>query len=318
MTVGPVSRAGLRGWAHPEGHAHGTFETFDAFDPGGGFPARKLHVFLPRDWEHAGRRYPVVYLHDGDAVFWRGGSVGKSWDAAGVVERLREAGKVPPMVLVAIRPGDRNAEYTHADWAHGERSYGRLPSFADAVADNVKGFIDAAYPTDPAPAATAVVGSSHGGLAAFWMATARPDRFGAAAALSPSFFTGIDSLVHGAAPSTLEGSALLAMAHATLADPARRPRFWLSWGARRDGGEHNAVVEALAARRGAEMSRLLVERYGYRRHEHGPSSPPADADLHVWEDPHGGHDEGAWSWQLGLALQALFPGDGARAGAAPG
>ncbi|MFN7144854.1 MAG: alpha/beta hydrolase, partial [Myxococcota bacterium] len=254
MDARPIVRVGRSGWAHHEGHTHGTFETWDDFEVGGGFPARKLHVFLPTDALHSGRRYPVVYLHDGDAVFWRGGAVGNTWDAAGLLDRLRAGDHVAPVILVAIHPGDRNAEYTHADWSHGARSYGRLPAFADVVADGVKAFVDAAYPTDPSPAATVVAGSSHGGLAAFWMAVARPDRFGAAVALSPSFFTGIDSLVHGPAPVGLEGSALLQVAHPTLADPARRPRLWISWGARRDGGDHNAVVEALAALRGAEMA----------------------------------------------------------------
>ncbi len=312
MAARRITRAGRVGWAHDEGHAHGTFETWDDLDPGGGFPPRKVHVHLPReasDGAADGRRFPVMYLHDGDAVFWPGGAVGKTWAAADVLDRLRSAGRVAPVLLVAVHPGDRNAEYTHADWAHGTRSYGRLPAFADAIADRVKAFVDAAYPTDPSPAANAVAGSSHGGLAAFWTATQRPDRFGAAAAVSPSFFSGIDSLVHGAAPSSLEGSALLAMAHPTLADRARRPRLWISWGARRDGGHHNEVVEALAALRGAEMVRLLVERYGYG---HQPfangATPRADAQLFTWEDLLGGHDEAAWSWQLGLALQALFPG----------
>ena len=47
MRAAPFVRDGQRGWAHDEGHAAGTFHTFDALDPGGG-PPRKIHLLIPR------------------------------------------------------------------------------------------------------------------------------------------------------------------------------------------------------------------------------------------------------------------------------
>jgi len=290
---------GQTAWAHDEGHAAGVFHTYDALDVGTAFPARKVHVFLPRGWERRERRYPVVLMHDGDTAFWPGGVAHKTWDVAGELSRRRA--RLQPVVVVAVHPIDRDREYTHVDWAAGLRPWGALPAHADYIAGDVKGFIDRCYPTMGGPDA-AVVGSSHGGLAAFYAATRRPDAFGKAGCLSPSFFSGLDSLGHGgrragARPVALADQELVAGAAALLAAPERRPAIWLSWGLRRDGGEHNEVVEELATRRGREMARLLEERFGYRHHR----------DLFVHEDPGAGHDEDSWRGHFGRMMEAFFP-----------
>lgn len=298
----PFVRGDQRGWAHDEGHPAGVFHTYDALDVGWGFAPRKVHVFLPRELR-PGRRYPTLYFHDGDTTFWRGGVAQQTWDLAGVLSVLR--GRIREVIVVAVHPGVRDAEYTHIDWAHGQRPWGRLADHADYLASGVKGFFDTHYPTSHDPRDTAVVGSSHGGLAAFWTATRRPDAFGVAGCLSPSFFSGLDSLVRGPRPIPLDQSELWTGALDVLRDPARRPRVWICWGGRRDGGEHNSVVEALAARRGEEMARLL-QGVGYRRGDGRAGA--SDADLLVTSDPAHGHDEGAWRVRVGWLLRAWFAG----------
>lgn len=287
---GPVAPSARRfeveghvGWAHDEGHPAGTFHTYDALPVGSG--PRKVHVFLPRS---SSGPWPVVYMLDGDTTFWRGGAFGKTWDVAGRLGQLQ--GEVRDVIVVAVHPLDRNAEYTHVDWSHGRRAWGGLPGFTHALADGLKPFVDRTYQTRADPAHTAIVGSSHGGLAAFWIATRRPETFGNAGCMSPSFFSGLDSLTWGARPTPLAESALVRGARF---DPP--PRFWLCWGLRRDGGDHNAVVEHLATRRGREMAQWL-------RHQ-----GVAEEDLFVCEDPAGGHDEESWHRRFGWMMRALFP-----------
>lgn len=293
-----------RGWYHDEGHAVGVFHTFDRFSPRPDLAPRKVHVYLPRDV--GARRLPVLYVHDGHTAFWRGGEAHQTWDMATVLDR--EARRIGPVLIVAIHPLDRNREYTHADWMHGQRTWGGLPAHAEALATAFKPWVDAHYPTDPRPQATAVLGSSHGGLAAFWAATRHPDAFGMAACLSPSFFTGLDSLVHGATDASLERSELVQGALATLSDPARRPRLWLDWGLRRDGGDHNRVVEHLAALRGAQMADLLQRRFGYRRQNRALGEPiDGRANLTVTVDATAGHEEPAWSRRFAELMPLFFP-----------
>ncbi len=294
---------GQRAWFHDEGSPYGFFHTYDAFKVCGSQDTpRKVHVFLPRRYEERRQRYPVVYMQDGNTTFWSGGAAGKSWQVAQTLGELAEAGQIEPVIVVAIHPLDREREYTHTGWAPG-RAWGGLDGYTGYVADCVKGFVDAHYHTDPTPARTAVVGSSHGGLAAFYMGTRRPDAFGMVGALSPSFWVGVDQLElawlggdGGQDLDALRSSELVRGAAPTLQDSDRRPRVWIDWGLRRDGGFHNSAIEKLATRRGRSMATILERDYGYA----------SDQELFTHEDPRGGHDEDAWAWRFRGMMRAFY------------
>lgn len=293
MGATPITATGQRGWAHDEGHAAGSFHTYDALDPGSG-PARKVHLLVPR----TPGPWPLVVQHDGHTTFWPPGS---TWDVAATLSSL--AGAVRPALIAAVHPLERNHDYTHVDWAAGTRPWGGLPQYGRWLAERLVPWVNASYPTDGTRAGTAIVGSSHGGLAAFWCATRHPETFGAAGCLSPSFFSGLDDLATGArSPLALLGSPLVAPVADLLADPVRRPRLWLCWGLRRDGGEHNAIVEALATHRGREMADLLVQRFGYRE----------GTDLWAVEEREAGHEESAWRRRFGPMMVRMFPGGASR------
>ncbi len=293
----PFVRGDQSGWEHH--HPAGTFHTFDRFFVGGLAP-RKLHVFVPRGIGP----FPVLYFHDGDTTFWRGGVGNDTWDVAGAVQARPDR----VAIVVAICPIDRNEEYTHVDWSHGQRSWGGLARHAAWLAGPVKSWIDRWYPTRPSPPSTGVVGASHGALASFWTATRHPDRFGMAGCLSPSFFSGLDSLTWGSAPVRLAAAPLVADVVDVLSDPSRRPKLWISWGLRRDGGDHNRVVEALASLRGAEMIEILVE-HGYRRQTiRDDDAPDPRSELYTYVDVHGGHTEAAWRHQVGWVIDAFVQG----------
>ena len=283
-----------RGWLHDEGHAGGVFRTFDALDLGFLGP-RKVHLFVPRaDPPAAG--FPVIYVHDGDTVFWPGGFAGKTWDLAGA---LSEPG-VTPRIVVALHPKDRGFEYTHTPWAPGMPS-GGLADYAWWLAFRVKPWVDAHLPTDPRAASTAVLGASHGGLASFWAATRHPDVFGHGACFSSSFFSGLDDLRTGrSVPQHLSAAPLVSEVAELLRDPTRRPHLWMDWGTRRDGGDHNRIVEHLAALRGREMSTLLQKAFGYVE----------GVDLFTVEHDGAGHDENAWAERVRWWLARAAPRGG--------
>jgi pimeloyl-ACP methyl ester carboxylesterase len=295
----PFTLGGEAAWYHDEGLPAGYFHTYDALRAGGSEGApRKVHVFLPRDYEASGARYPVLYMNDGDTAFFPGGPSQRSWDVAGALAALYKTGRIPEVIAVAIHPREREREYTHTEWSPG-RSYGGLERYTRYVAEDVKGFVDAHYRTKPEASSTCVLGSSAGGLAAFFMAGRRPDRFGAAGCLSPSFWAGLDSIAGGAyGGGPLESSLLIDLVKGTLAQPSARPRLWIDWGLVRSGGPHNAIIEAAAAARGREMVALLERKYGYVR----------GIDLFALEDPEGAHDEDSWARRLPLVLKEILSG----------
>jgi enterochelin esterase-like enzyme len=278
----PIVVGGQAGWRHDEGDASGTFQTFDALDlPGALRRARKVHVFLPRSYDRGDRRYPVVYFNDGTRTFFHDGG-GPSWDLAARLAELYAQG-MPEIIAVGVNPTDRDREYTFAP-VPTRPTCCELESYAAYLADQLKPFIDASYRTDPAPEHTAIVGSSHGGLAAFVTAARHPESFGRAGCLSSSFW--VDMTPFGAT-TRLADSALLRDFGADLGAGAK-PKRWIDWGLVRTGGSHNALIEANATLRSRELVDLLVDTKGYRLH----------ADVETYEDPQGGHDEASWSRRL--------------------
>jgi hypothetical protein len=290
----PFHRSGHDGWHHGQGPA-GSFHTYDRFD------GRPLHLLLPPGYRDDGPARPLLVMHDGDAVFWPGGAFGKSWRVPEVLAAL--GGQIRAPIVLAIPPRDRAFEYTHADWAAGTRPWGGLPAYTAWLADRVIPWVRASYRVDPGPCA--VVGSSHGGLAALYALAARPDTFGKAGAMSPSVWVEVDGWEHAQAPRPLGEGSLLRLVEPVL--KGRRPPLWLCWGLVRGGGFHNARTEALTTQRGRELAELCVG-WGYTRQDLGPGVVPrADADLFVYEDPVGGHEEVAWTRRLPLLLRAFFP-----------
>lgn len=282
-----------RGWFHDRGHQAGFFHTYDYFQVGGETDRpRKVHIFLPRDYESVGDRYPVLYMNDGDTAFFPGGIVGKSWWTAETLSRLYGQNAIRPLIVVAICPINRDREYTHEPVPG--REGGGLEAYTRYLADSVKPFIDQHYRTIPDPQQTTILGSSHGGLAAFYIACRRPDCFGNAGAMSPSFWVGLDTAIKMF--RRLSDSRLLQLCAPTLKNPSIRPRVWLDWGLLRYEGFHNWFVEEKATKRGREMADLLIHQFGYQKNQ----------NLYVYEDPDGDHTEESWQRRLPLVLQAFY------------
>jgi S-formylglutathione hydrolase FrmB len=284
----PFQVEGQQVWIHRA--PGGAYHTYDALRSCSNAPARKVHVRLPASYGTPGLRHPVIYMNDGDTAFWGGGAAGKSWRVADTLARI--GSRVGDPIVVAMEPIEREREYTYTFWMP-TRASGGLAEYARQVGECIKPFIDRVYATDASREKTAIVGSSHGGLAAFWIGTRYADRFGFIGALSPSFWAGLDTIPLQSS-RRLESTTLVSDVRTTLRDPARRPRVWVDWGLRRDGQFHNDVIEGAAQRRGEEMVSLL-KSYGYQE----------VTNLYVHVDPIGGHDEDAWAYRFELLLGAF-------------
>jgi enterochelin esterase-like enzyme len=254
-------------------------------------PLRRIDVLAPPDYGDVNRRYPVIYMNDGDTAFAKGGLAGQSWGVPRRLERLYADSDIQRIIVVAIHPRDRDREYTHVHW-NGQSCCG-LESYASYVAEEVKPFIDRSYRTMPEARRTMILGSSHGGLAAFYTASRHSDRFGYAGALSPSFWVGLDDaeqfpLIKPAPRMHLQDSQLIQALKAKLVDSRHHPNLYLAWGLVRSGGLHNECIEERAAARGREMATLLESDYGYQ----------LGSDLVIYEDPNGAHNEQSWGRQI--------------------
>ena len=124
---------------------------------------RTYRVVLPRGYnQHTSRRYPVVYLHDGQNVF-EPGPFG-TWNAHITAGSLTAAGQMRECILVGVDNGpNRISDYSAPDAGGSGDRYVRF------LRDELKPVIDAQYRTLPDAASTATIGSSMGGHISLYM-----------------------------------------------------------------------------------------------------------------------------------------------------
>ena len=167
---------------------------------------RVFRVYLPPSYERESkRRYPVLYLHDGQNVF---SSAGQNccfgwggWEIDHTVDKLCAAGKMGEIIMVAVDNGRaRYQEYrgpapvsTNRTASARKRPAAKSPddsrfeSYAAFLIKELKPKIDREYRTLKSARYTGVIGSSLGGICSLALAWEYPKTFGAAASLSGSF-----------------------------------------------------------------------------------------------------------------------------------
>ena len=266
------------------GYAVGILHHYDELDEGGLDPHR-VTVFVPRKETYGEGPLPVVYMNDGHALFDNG--LGGSWNVHQAVEESVRGGR-SPVVVVGIYPRHRGHEYLHVSEMDGMsgRAGGGIWDYA-AYLDRLIRFVESTYPVMKHREGRAIIGSSHGGLAAFLLGALRPETYGFVGALSPSFWAG--------GMFDVERSYLIEVAGPGLRS-THRPRLWLDYGLKRWGGPHNFVFEAQATRWTKKLANHLRSAYGYRDH----------VDLYVHEDPQGEHDERSWAKRLRMVLPVFL------------
>jgi predicted alpha/beta superfamily hydrolase len=91
----------------------GDIRTHEGVGSGQLVPARTVVVYLPPGYAtDTARRYPVLYMHDGQNVFDQRGA-GTEWKVDETAERLIAAGEIEPAIIVAVsNTAARVDEYT--------------------------------------------------------------------------------------------------------------------------------------------------------------------------------------------------------------
>jgi predicted alpha/beta superfamily hydrolase len=228
---------------------------------------RHILVHLPEGYETGERRYPVIYMHDGQNLFDPHTSYAGEW---GVDDALAALGGEGLAAIVVGIPniGDRRlAEYS--PFPDARLGGGDGEDYLDFIAQTLKPLIDREFRTLPDRRYTGIVGSSMGGLISLYAYFHRPEVFGFAGVMSPSLW-----FARGAIFGYLEEA------------PFIPGRLHLCVGTREGAGMLT----------NAQLLRDLLRRRGYRL-EHSLQYLEADAD----------HHESAWGARLPAVLQFLLP-----------
>ena len=172
------------------------FETRQVASTVAGVPGRPITILLPRGYDqNPQKRYPVVYFHDGQNVFFPGGPFGV-WDADRIARHETAQGRMRESILVSIPNGNeygsnRLREYlpTGETIVYAGTTYtGNATAFMNFLLNNVMPTLDFNYRTLGDAANTVTIGSSMGGLFSDHLAFSHPNRFGAAGIYSPAYW----------------------------------------------------------------------------------------------------------------------------------
>ncbi len=166
-----------------------TIESFIVDSSVGRIPSRRVRVCLPPGYDAAReRRYPVLYMHDGQNCFAPGGPYG-CWNAEAVATREIEAGRVAPFITIAIDNDGDNRRYEYVPPEDRIKQYpaGRGDAYARFVVENVIPEINRRYRTKTGPEHTALAGSSLGGVISLYMAF-ETGAFGRIGSMSTAIF----------------------------------------------------------------------------------------------------------------------------------
>ena len=250
---------------HADGKQHGSIKILRQLASPQLANQRDILVYLPPAYEATpDRRYPVIYMQDGQNLFDAKTSFAGEWDVDGTIDQTSNQGIEAIVVGIPNMGAQRCNEYSpFDDPKHGPA---RGEEYLAFLTDTLKPIIDADFRTSPDRESTGIAGSSMGGLITLYAFFKRADVFGFAGVMSPALWYGQRKIFDFLAASSHRGG-----------------RIYVDVGTKEGSQELNDVKQL--------RDRLL--EMGYR---HGD-------DLLVMIDLGAGHNERAWSRRIAKQLQ---------------
>ena len=247
----------------------GTMKVLDAVHSPELGNERPLYVYLPPSYAtDPERRFPVLYMHDGQNLFDVATSFGGEWEVDQTLEDASADGLEAIVVGIPNAGSERLNEYSPFVDAKHEAG-GRGDAYLDFVVGTVKPLVDRSFRTMPERGCTGIAGSSMGGLITLYGFFRHPDVFGFAGVMSPALWFG-DRAIYDfvAAAEYVPG------------------RIYVDVGTR-EGREELADVRRLRD--------VLIQK-GYRKGK----------DFLYVVEMGGAHNEAAWARRLRKELQCLL------------
>ena len=225
-------------------------EKFDFFFPSAG-ENRKIHLYLPDDYNETDERYPVMYMFDGHNLFYDSDATyGKSWGMKDFLDGWEK--KIIVVGLECSHTGnDRLREYCPYHW---DSFAGLINGTGDDtmqwIVNDIKPFIDGNFRTWPHRAATGIGGSSMGGLMALYAVIRHNAVFSKAACVSSAI---------GFCGKQLRGAI-----QECPMDPATK--VFISWGSNENGSPRGkAIANACNKSINDHLYRKGVQPYMFRQ-----------------------------------------------------
>lgn len=242
---------------------------------------RDLLVYLPPSYREDGeRRYPVLYMHDGQNLFDAETSYAGEWRVDETMEQLSREGLEAIVVGIPNMGDQRINEYSpFRDPQHGG---GKGDAYLDFLLRTVKPLIERSFRTRSGRVYTGLMGSSMGGLISLYGFFRHSEAFGFCGAMSPSVWFARGTVYHY-----------------IQRQPPILGKIYMDVGtAEGDRPNDPPVLRTLLKRSGTRTGALfdLLTEKGYK----------PQRDIVFIEDAGAGHTEAAWARRLPAALRFLL------------
>lgn len=245
--------------------------------------SRDLLVWLPEGYdtpENAGRRYPVLYMMDGQNIFEAMPGLPGEWGVDETAQALIAAGKVEPLIIVGVpHAGEhRLTEYLPVGSIQGHSGDGA--NFVAWMRGEVMQRVERAFRVKGGAEHTGIGGASLGGAIALYASTKHPEVFGKAIVESLPMLAddGVAARAYLDGVRAWPGKVFVGMGGREVgngaADEARNGKY-RAWAQEIDSRMAKGGV-------GSDQRRLVI-------------------------DPEANHNEPAWAARFPAALEFLFP-----------
>jgi predicted alpha/beta superfamily hydrolase len=245
---------------------------------------RDLFVLLPPMYEsEPDKRFPVLYMQDGQNLFDRATSYAGEWEIDETMLALERVLRTEAIVVGIPNAGaDRVNEY--APFVDPDYGGGHGDQYLDFLIETVKPIIDADFRTLPDRDHTGIVGSSMGGLISIYGYWTRPETFGICASMSGAYWFANKAIVQFAAER----------------DAPKPGRVYLDSGTGEKYEPPGSVLRGLARCFCDDVQAVqasLIDK-GYRD----------GVDVRYVQEINGMHSEAVWARRMPLALRFLLEG----------
>ncbi|MCD6544282.1 MAG: alpha/beta hydrolase [Flavobacteriaceae bacterium] len=172
---------------------------------------RKIWLYLPPDYHNSQKKYPVIYMHDGQNLFDEKTSFSGEWR---VDEALNQIFKDNGFgaIVIGIENGSNKRLDEYSLWKNSKYGGGKGDAYIDFIVTTLKPYVDKKFRTRSDKSNTVIFGSSMGGLISFYATLKYPEVFGKSGVFSPSFWFSEQSFVFAKSKGNLNHTKIYFLA----------------------------------------------------------------------------------------------------------
>ena len=148
--------------------------------------SRRITALLPYDYYSTRKRYPVLYLHDGQNLYSKDAPYG-SWDIRESLAKLADI-KKHEVIIIAIDHGDEERVMEYSPYYNSQFGEGQGNLFLQFLMDTLIPEVESRYRINTQRENRGIGGSSMGGLFSLHAGIKHPEVFGKMMVFSPSLW----------------------------------------------------------------------------------------------------------------------------------